>query len=252
MTDELELIKKRLLELAARADVSGIFTFSDFLGLGEQSAFADIKHSVSGAKYTVFGGCEGAERVMIRFGDADELGYEIPFPIATVKIEPVSKKYAERLSHRDYLGSIMNLGIERSVIGDIVIREELCYVFVKEDIAEYLLKELTRVRHTDVKLCLATDALTGDLYRTEPRRIQLASERLDAAVAKVFGLSREEAQRLFVKGLVFASGKAIMSTSYTPKPDEIISVRGHGRFVYKGFESNTRRGKLNILVDVYV
>ncbi len=252
MTDEVELIKKRLSELARRAYVSGIFTFSDFLGLSEQSSFSEIKPTLSGIKYTLFGGCDGAERVMVRFGDADELGYELPFPISALKLEPVSPKFAEKLSHRDYLGAILNLGIERSVVGDIVIKEGEAFVFVKDDIAEYIQKELTRVRRTDIKVTLAEGIPEGELYKTERRKIQLASERLDAAIARVYNMSRDDAQRLFAKGLVFASGREIVSASYTPKPDEIISVRGHGRFIYRGFDSNTRRGKLNVLVDVYV
>lgn len=252
MTDERELIKKRFIELAKRSQSSDIFTFSDFLGLSEQSALEELRNEIFGIKYTLFGGVSGAERVMVRFGDESEFGYELPFPIATLKLSPVSEKFAERLTHRDYLGAILNLGIERSVIGDIVIKECGAYVFVKESIAEYLLKELTRVRRTDIKAIAVECIPDGELYKTERKRIQLSSERLDAAVAKVFNLSREQAQRLFAKGFVFASGKEITSHSYTPKADELISVRGHGRFIYRGFESNTRRGKLNIIVDVFV
>ncbi|MBO5906687.1 MAG: hypothetical protein J6Q85_00850 [Clostridia bacterium] len=252
MTDDTELIKKRLTELARRSYNSGIYTFSDFLSLSEQSALQEIRSDISFVKYTLFGGVGGAERVMVRFGEEGELGYELPFPIVTAKVHPVSEKFAEQLTHRDYLGAILNLGIERSVVGDIVIRGCDAFVFIKDSISEYFIKELTRVRHTDVKVTLIDGVPEGELYKTESKRIQLSSERLDATVAKVFNLSREDAQRLFLKRLVFASGKEISSCSYTPKPDEIISVRGHGRFIYRGFESNTKRGRLNVLVDVYV
>ena len=82
----------------------------------------------------LFGGAAGAERVMIRFGDEESLGYEQPFPIAIIKAEPVSPKFAEKLTHRDFLGAILNLGIERSTVGDIIVRESTAYFFVKEDI----------------------------------------------------------------------------------------------------------------------
>ena len=144
---------------------------------------------------------------MIRFGDPEELGYELPFPIVTLLISPVSPKFAERLSHRDFLGALMNLGIERSKLGDIVLRDGEAYLFAREEIAEYIKESLTRVRHTDVRVSLAECIPDGELYRTEPRRIVLNGERVDAVIAKVYNLSRDEAQRLFAGRLVFINGK---------------------------------------------
>ena len=252
MSDELELLKRRFVELAKRAYNSGIFTFTDFLGLAEQAAFAEVSREIFGIEYVKFGGAEGAERVMIRFGSEGDLGYSMPFPISLIKVEPLSQKYAEKLSHRDFLGAIMNLGIERDTMGDIVIIDNVGYIFVKEDMATYIADSLTKVRRTDVKSEVTETLPDGELYRTERRNVQANGERLDALVAKVFSLSREEAQSLFKKRLVFADGREIDSTSYIPKPNEKISVRGHGRFVYVGPQSLTRKGKINIAVDVYI
>ncbi len=252
MSDESELLKKRFLELARKSYNSGIFTFTDFLGLAEQSAFSEIKRELAGIPYTVFGGAEGTERVMIRFGSEEELGYSLPFPIRTVKAEPTSQKFADRLTHRDFLGAILNLGIERKCVGDIVIRDNVGYIFAREDIAEFIASELTRARHTELRTSIADELPEGELYRTETRRIQANGERLDAVVAKVFSLSREEAQRLFLKGLVFVSGRCVENTSYIPKAGEIISVRGYGRMIYRGCDSLTKKGKMNISLEIYI
>ena len=77
-------------------------------------------------------------------------------------------------------------------------------------------------------------------------------KRLDAVVAKVFSLSRDDAQSLFKKRLVYANGKEIDSSSYTPKENEKISVRGHGRFIYIGTQSLSKKGKLNVAIDLYI
>ena len=252
MSDELELLKRRFVELAKRAYNSGIFTFTDFLGLAEQAAFAEVNREIFGIEYERFGGADGAERVMIRFGSESDLGYSMPYPISLLKVEPLSQKYAEKLSHRDFLGAIMNLGIERDTMGDIVIIDNVGYIFVKEDMATYIADSLTKVRRTDVKAAVTETLPEGELYRTERRNVQANGERLDALVAKVFSLSREEAQSLFKKRLVFADGRQIDSTSYIPKPNEKISVRGHGRFIYIGPQSLTRKGKMNIAVELYI
>lgn len=252
MNDELELIKKRLLELARKSYNAGIFVFTDFLGLREQSAFAEVKREIGGVHYTVFGGADGAERVIIRFGNSEELGYEVDFPIAALKIAPKDQKFADKLTHRDFLGALLNLGIERRCLGDIVIIDNVGYLFALSDIADFIVSSLSRVKHTDVRVSLAGALPEGELYRTKKKDIQASGERLDGIVAKVFSLSREEAQRLFSRGLVFADGREISSTSYIPKVGEKISVRGHGRMIYLGYSSLSRKGKLNITVELYI
>ena len=253
MSDERALLKNRFIELAKKSYNAGIFTFTDFLGLAEQDVFEEAKAAIRPLPYTLFGGVEGTERVMIRFGDAEELGYEIPFPIATVKVEPLSQRFADKLTHRDFLGSILNLGIERRAIGDIVIRDNVGYVFATEDMAKYIADSLIRIKHTDVRATVTDEVLTeGELYKTEPRRVQLSSERVDALVAKVFALSRDDAQALFKRGLVFVSGRCIESVSHTPRIGDVISVRGYGRMVYRGQSSTSKKGKLNVDVDLYI
>ena len=251
MTDEDILVKKRLSELIRKSESGGYFTFTNFLGLSEQSVFSEI---ISGNRvaYTAFGGADGAERVILRFGSPEELGYEEEFPIKTLKIEPKSQKFADKLSHRDFLGSLMNLGIEREMLGDIVIISNVGYLFAKDEICEYICTSLTKIKHTDVTVSITESLPDGELYKTEMRKIQLSSERLDAVIAKTFSLSRDDAQSLFKKRLVFVNGRCIESTSYTPKPGEVISARGHGRLIYRGYDSTSKKGKLNVSVELYV
>ena len=252
MITDTELLKKRFTELARKSFNADIFTFTDFLGLAEQAAFNEVKKELKGIRYESFGGADGAERVIIRFGSEDELGYSLPYPISIIKVEPLSPKFADKLNHRDFLGAILNLGIERDTLGDIVIIDNVGYLFALEGMAEYIADSLTRVKRTDVRATVVTELPEGELYRTERRTVQISGERLDAVIAKVFSLSREDAQLLFKRRLVFADGRQIDSTSYTPKENEKISVRGHGRFIYLGQQSLSKKGKLNVAVDVYV
>lgn len=252
MTQDTELIKKRLSELGRKSYNSGIFTFTDFLGLAEQAAFAEIKKELGHIPYTAFGGAAGAERVVIRFGSEEELGYSIPFPILVIKVEPQSQKYADRLTHRDFLGALLNLGIERHTLGDIVIIDNVGFVFALETIAPYIKDSLIKVKRTDVHAEIISELPEGELYRTERRQVQISGERLDAVIAKLFSISREDSQNLFKRGLVFADGRQIESSSYSPKENEKISVRGYGRFIYIGQQSLSRKGKLNVAVELYI
>ena len=252
MREDYTLEKKRFLELARKSYNSGIYTFTDFLGLGEQSAFHEVERELSGIPYTAFGGTNGCERVMIRFGSEELCGYEMPFPISIVLCQPLSDKFAEKLSHRDFLGAILNLGIDRSVLGDIAIVDKCAYLFVKEGMAEFVADGLTKVRKTAVKCCIVDSAPEGTLYNTKEVRVQAVGERIDALVAKVFSISRDDSATLFSRGLVFISGKCCESVSHKLKKGDIVSVRGYGRFIYRGVEGHTKKGKLNILIEQYV
>ena len=252
MNGDNELLKKRFIELAKRSETGGYFTFTDFLGLYEQSTLCESLRELHGINISLFGGTEGAERVMARFGSPDELGYEEDFPISIIRISPKQQKFADKLTHRDFLGSLMNLGIERETLGDIPIIDNVGYLFCKRDIADFIFSSLKRVKHTDVNCNLCDTLPDGELYKTEAKRIQLSSERLDAVVAKVFNLSREDAQAYFKKRLVFVNGRLCENFSYQPKENEKISVRNLGRFIWQGFDSTSKKGKLNCTVKLYV
>ncbi len=252
MNEEYEFIKKRLAELAKKSYNSGIFTFTDFLGLEEQSAFSEIKAQIKGIKYTEFGGADGTSRVMIRFGDEEELGYSVDFPIKILKATPRAQKWADKLSHRDILGALMNLGIERSLLGDIVLRENEAYIFVNEKIADFIKAEFVRAKHTDLTVSDINELPSGELFKTEFRTVQCNSPRADAVMAKLFSLSREESLGYFRRRLVFIDGRLCESPSRELKPGETVSVRSKCRFIYRGMTSLSKKGKMNISIELFI
>ena len=109
---------KRFDELAKRARKVGKFIYTPF----HSPSTASLAYkAASENEISMWGGTEGCERVRIRFGDPEELDEE-PFPITLLKITPKQKQFAEILSHRDFLGAILHLGLERDVVGDILVR----------------------------------------------------------------------------------------------------------------------------------
>lgn len=113
---EIQQLKNRIRELADKSYNQNQYTFTGFLGLAEQDALWQVEREVKFAGITLYGGREEAERKILRFGSEAELGYEQPFPICCIRISSLSAKFADKLSHRDYLGALMNLGIERSTM----------------------------------------------------------------------------------------------------------------------------------------
>ena len=250
MPDELE--KKRLTELAERAWNQGVYCFTHFLDLTGLSLFHSLLPTLPPVPWAIFGGAAGCERQMLRLGSPELCGYEAPFPIVCLRMAPLSPKFAEQLTHRDYLGALMALGIERETLGDIVVKSDAAYLFCEERIAPYITQHFTQARHTALS-CAPTDRLPeGELFETRRQVVQLSSQRADALIAHVYKMSRSEAQALFPAGKVYVSGRLCESPGYTPKTGEILSVRGYGRMRYAGVESLSRKGRENTAVDVYI
>ena len=238
-----------LTDLSARSDKQNVFTFSDFLSPEEQSKLLNLRRQLT--PFTLFGGAPGTERNMARFGSETQLGYAQPFPIVCLKAAPVNIRFAEALTHRDYLGALMSLGIERSVIGDIIVRDTACYLFCTQRIAPYLTENLTRIRHTDVRLTLCETLPEGSLYETEELRLTVSSLRLDCVAGAAVKLSRSRISDLIKEKKVFLNSGICEKPDTLLQPDDRFSVRGYGKFRFKETLGNSKKGKFVLLIERY-
>ncbi|MCM1183761.1 MAG: YlmH/Sll1252 family protein [Roseburia sp.] len=252
MDAEDTFFKKRLEELANKAYTNGQYLFTGFLSAAELSLYYGMERELSYVPVTVFGGTRDCERVMLRFGDEALCGYEEPFPIACIEISPVVEKFGEELSHRDYLGALMNLGIERGTLGDIIIQGKRAFLFCTEKMAAYIVENMDKVRHTNVRCALAKEVPESTVTRLERTAVQVSAERADGIIAKVYKLSRSECVELFRAKRVFVNGRLNENNSGLLRNGDMVSVRGYGRFQYVGVTRETKKGKLNVEIDLYV
>lgn len=245
------LFKKRLEELAGKAYNNSQYFFTGFLSVAELDIYYQMERDLSYVTVTAFGGTKDCERVMLRFGDEELCGYEEPFPIVCLEISPLIEKFGETLSHRDYLGALMNLGIERSTLGDIVIKDKHAFLFCAEKMAPYILDSLNKVRHTSVICAPAKQIPESTVTRLEHKSVQVSAERADSVIAKAYGLSRSDSVELFRGKRVFVNGRLNENNSGQLKAGDKVTVRGYGRFQYAGVTHETRKGKLNVELDLY-
>lgn len=246
-----ERLRSRFMDLADEADKKGIVTFSDFLNLNELNIFHSMAGMLSFVKWKVSGGYELAERQIIAF-IPDALYYDWEFPIACLEIVPLREKFAEALTHRDYLGTILSLGLDRSKLGDILVKNGCAWVFCADSIADFICQELVRIRHTSVS-CKRADNPAKDLtVQTESIRGSVASIRLDSLISMACKGSRSSLCSMIEAGKVFVNGKLITSNGYAPKEQDLISVRGIGKFRYCGILSQTKKGRYYIEIQKFV
>lgn len=252
MSQEEIFLQKRICDLAQQSFDGNKYTFSGFLSLSEQDIFYQTLPELPHVQYALSGGAKGCERQMLRFGSAEQLGYEEEFPIACIRIAPKAEKFAGTLSHRDFLGALMHLGIDRSKLGDILVREKTAYLFCHERVQTYIIEQLDQVRRTSVECTAvsAPDEAAEPVLQQET--LIVPSLRLDSIVAKLYHLPRSRSARLFQDKKVFISGRCVQSHSAAPREGDVVSVRGYGRFRYEAALSETKKGNLNIRVSRYV
>lgn len=262
MDKEELLFKKRIQDLTRQAYQRNIVTFTDFLDLHELHILNSLNMREVGVRCRLFGGYELAERQMAAFyPDAlscygeeiqgNELFGGWSYPISCMEITPIASKFAEVLNHRDYLGALLHLGIDRGVLGDILIKDSTAYVFCLSHMEEFIQDNCTRIRHTAViikPVSMLDQVITSDFEEVTGT---VASVRLDSVIGVAFHTSRSSMIGLIEGGKVHVNGKMITSNGYHLKEKDIISVRGYGKFQFDSILSETKKGRSRILVRRY-
>lgn len=247
MTEDINIIKKRFKELSIRSENRGTYFYSDFLNLYEQTVlFDEIKRDVK-----LYGGFPEAERKIACFGNENEFGYPANPPITIICIEPLSKKFSDDLTHRDFLGSLIGLGIKRETLGDIIITENVGYVFCLDNVAQFIIDNLFKVKHTSVSCSVCSELPENALPKPKEEVVIVSSLRLDVGISAIYNISRSKSSALVDGEKVFINGKLINSSSKNIELGDTVSVRGYGRFRYVDILGDTRKGRIRVLCEIY-
>lgn len=214
-----------IFDMAQTCDKRNVSVYGDFLSENSISALLCRKKYLP-MEPVLFGGIDDVERQMVAF-IAD---YDVPdFPVSAVKI---SSPRIAALSHRDFLGSILGLGIKREKCGDIIMLEDACYVLCHRDISSYIASNLTKVGREGVR---CTECEISEIpipeKSFEPVKGTVATLRLDAVVALFAGKGRSRAVELISAGFVFVNGIQAIKNDMHLSDGDIISVRGCGKAV---------------------
>ena len=220
-----------------------------YLGfLNEKEQFLIRGHlSYASDRLSFFGGYEGAQRTVMRASayEADSSDYPI------VKL-CYKFRASDSPSHRDFLGALMGLGIERDCVGDIIVSDGFAAVFVKDEIRGFVESELTKVGRIGIRLIDESECDISFDKSTELKSIIVSSLRLDAVVAAVAGMSRDKAASTILSGRVFVNYSEAKKSSLLLKPDDILTVRGCGKYIIKEQSGSTKKGRLKISVEHYI
>ncbi len=252
LSDDERYLYARISDLAALCRKTGVPRFSRFLNERE----AQIAKNAAGAahaKPVFYGGCEGACRTVCGFFEgtyAEELPPEETrelFPVCAVTF---SFKKFDKLSHRDFLGAILGTGLERSVVGDILVSEEHAVAFCLEAAAE-LVCGLTKIGRAGVN---AQKGIACEIPKAELETLDrtVSSLRLDRLVGACANISGERSASLIRSGMVSADFSVCPNVSCVVKEGTVISIRGYGRFRLAKIVGETKKGRVHILLEKFV
>lgn len=261
--DAWELLLSRLEDAIHRCRRGSVATLSYLTPEEHKRLSRELaRRGMQNAAY-FWGGYEGAERTCLFLlpdylcamleGASEEdlsmlLGEELTERVSAVKIRGSGYR---TLTHRDYLGSVLGLGLERDAIGDIAVQNEReAVLFCSARIAQFLCEHLEKVASDTVR-CepYVIDQSFTDGRRYRPISDTVASPRLDCVVAALTNLSREGTKDLIRSGLVELEYEVETRTDVMVVPPATLSARGYGRFILRAFDGETKKGRLRLRAD---
>ena len=250
----MEKDEKLLLALAEdkarQCEIRGSLAHTGFLSLAEQ-AVLERAHP----RGFFWGGYEDAERKILLFlpewMEAEDALQGEDCPLAVLRVGLA--KGAPALTHRDYLGSLLALGVERSVAGDILVREGGADILVLRDMAAFLQQNWTQAGRAALQTeILAMSELRQAETRAVEKRDTVASLRLDSVLAAMFSLSRGNAQEAVRQGLVAVNGHLAVKPDSMLSEGDRVSLRGKGKAVLKEVSGKSRKDRDCIVFERFL
>ena len=275
-TDEILIAQTE--DRIRRAYDRNMMTSGDFLDMHQKKVLTDrfMTRSLP-VKMVFYGGYADAERCIPVFlpeyiewsGDYDDVPWDLKELVSVIRVS--APKGGRRLSHRDYLGSLLSLGIDRSVTGDILVREDSsggssdgmhggsggpgigADIIVMSDMAEFIEMNYTKAGRTDLSVSRhSIDELYIGEIKTVKKRDTVASLRLDSVVSSAFSLSRAKAAEQIRRGLVSVNSMEAVKPDMEIDEGDKIVLRGSGKALLSEVGGRSRKDRICITFDIFV
>jgi RNA-binding protein YlmH len=224
-------------------------TNTTFLDVRQRTLAETKCRQHKGLRHVFYGGYEDAERTVAVFlPDYAELSDHDP--LALLRITQSGQK---TLTHRDYLGSILGLGIRREIIGDILVRDNGADIVIIKEMGDFLLFNYEKAGRASLKVEVVSigDILLPEV-RFEEKRDTVASLRLDNVVASAFNLSRGKAAEAIERGLVFVNGLETLKADRPIKEGDRLVLRGKGKVLLKAASGATKKDRIPVVILKYL
>lgn len=246
VTDDERIVGSRAIDAASGALRDGKPKATTFLDPLEREVATGVLGSILEVRFRSYGGFRSAERQRLVVYPEYYLTELIEIPIRAVE---ASGRFEASPSHRDCLGSLTGLGIDRRQLGDILMNEKGCQVIVASESLEFILAEWTQIG----SVAIGCEEIDFERLNSEPERVKelrstVASLRLDAVAAAGFGASRTKMAREIRAERVKVNWRIVSNPAADVAEGDVISMRGRGRVHLESVDGPTRKGRTSILL----
>lgn len=240
LEDRLERVENRYQE-----------EVTDFLEPRLQLVADEYLRSQKFKRYLFCGGYEGAERKrLILYPEYTEPSCDMA-NISLLQFQ--GRLDFISVNHRDFLGAIMSLGLRREKLGDLLVHDTGCALFVQREMAAYMMQNELRVKHVPFTVTeVSLDTFQPPEQNIKELHIMVASMRLDTILAHGLNLSRSKAMDLIQAGKVKVNHSEVTDNDYLCRREDLISCRGFGRIRVGEQSGETKKGKLKVCLLKYL
>ena len=245
-TEQREVAEKLLQSISF---VENRNTVTKFLTNFEQIVLSQIvTYNYSDFKVEFFGGFDDAERKKAKIISNEY--YDVDYDIVCLKAK-FNNKF-NKVEHRNILGAVHNLGINFNRFGDIIVLENEVYIFVDDEIADYIAMEFTKAGRVNLDFQRVDLTEVGIEKKYEDFEIVSSSFRIDSIVAKITNKSRSKVKEFLEQDFIKLNHVILRNGEKTCTPDDIISIRKYGRYVVKDYTQNKKSLKYRITISKLV
>lgn len=242
---DIKLLPARIDDLKQMSQKTNSPKFIGFL-TAEETATA-VKQFSHGEKYSLSGGYDSAERVML--GVLPDWCDEPIFPIQAITF---TYRQCDSLSHRDFLGALMALGITRESVGDILIESGRAVAFVATDVSKFILTQIDKVGNVGVTLASGYTVPLPQSGQKQSLSATVASVRLDCVVAAICNMSRTQAAEKIADGFVSVNSVCVTKPTLNIKSQDKITVRQRGKFEIVTCDEFSKKGRIILKYNKYI
>ena len=250
-SQEDQLFLSKMFDLSALSEKRRKVCFSSFLDEHQKQVLLQYFHHFTYGKLSFYGGYHGAQREIAAFFPdfVEDLNNE-DYPLCILEIR--LKRAGEVVSHRDYLGTILSLGIKREKVGDLLVYHDKCIAIADAAITQYICDHINKVKNQGVSLTiLENDEIALPEVNRQEISGSVSSVRLDVVLALCRRLSRSESLKVIVSGKVSVNFMPTCEPSCMLKEGDIISAKGFGRSTLSKIGTTTKKGLIMITVHNY-
>lgn len=252
-----KLLISKLIDKIRFCETKNKIQTTDFLDEREQKLLENFLKSQKIYNYFLTGGFEEAERKILviypeKLTDIIQ-NINLDEYINSIRITLPNEMHGE-YAHKNYLGGLMKLGISREKIGDILVDDNGADILVMPEMLKFLntnIPSLTRFSKSKIEQ-IQLENLRKIELKTQTVKITVASMRLDNIVSELAKCSRGKANELLAQERVLLNHEMIEKSSKEVKENDIVTIRGKGRFVVKSVVGNNRKGRLFIEVEKFI